>query len=149
MKLYIQGPLAEGNTLEFHHKGSYGVFDRKHEKFETVQCKTLDSFDIKKSSKKLCIKIDVEGHDIEVFEGASELLKHADVVIAEVNFINMNLDESGKRKKPSFSTLCTLCEKENLYPIILHTFGDQISNYAFRRDVIFVKEGLLDNVIFK
>lgn len=146
--IYLQGTLSQGNSLEFHPAGAYGSYDNKHDQHDDVQCYTLDSFAIENDNKKLCLKIDVEGHDIEVFEGATELLKKTDVLIVETNFINMNLDESGHRKPPSFSKICTLCEAADLYPIIFHTFGDHISNYAFRRDVIFVKKHLLDNVLF-
>lgn len=148
LPLYLQGECSEQNTLEFHPKGAYGDYDTQHEKHEFVSCKTLDSFNIQKGNRKLCLKVDVEGHDIEVFEGAKTLLNEADVVIVEANFINMHLDSQGKRKPPSFSKLVTLCEAVGLYPIIFHIFGDEISNYAFRRDVIFVKEALLDNVLF-
>lgn len=147
--LYLQGTHSEQNSLEVHKKGDYGCYANTHEKKEYVQCATLDSFHIQKKHKKLCLKIDVEGHDIEVLEGATELLKQTDVMMIEANFINMNLGADGQRKAPSFSKICALCEQANLYPIAFHTFGDRISNYAFRRDVIFVKEKLLDNVLFE
>lgn len=53
----------------------------------TVPVKRLDAVLSEQNIKKRCLlKVDVEGYDYQVLQGASELLKHIDVVVSEVRF---------------------------------------------------------------
>jgi FkbM family methyltransferase len=107
---------------------------------ETV-CSRLDGFAFEKDGGKLLVKIDVQGFEGEVIRGGMKTIALADVVLLECSFANEYAD-----KEPSFSSSCTLLRECGLYPIVFQDFGRALSNYAFERDVIFVKRALLDRI---
>ena len=52
--------------------------------FETVSMKKLDRVGLNKKSYNM-INIDVQGYELEVFKGSTEILKEIDYIISEVN----------------------------------------------------------------
>ncbi len=87
------------------------------------------------------LKIDVQGHEVEMLKGASNVLKNTDVVLCEVTFAS-----EYKNRPPSFSHVCELLRVADLYPIIFQEYGRQASSFAVERDVLFVKQELLEQV---
>ncbi len=110
---------------------------------ETTPCKRLDSFVFDRSGAKLLVKIDVQGFEMEVIRGALNTLKMAEVVLLECSFANEYAE-----KEPSFAPICAMLRDCDLYPIVFQDFGRSLSNYAFERDVLFVKRELLDKIWF-
>lgn len=54
------------------------------DKTEMVQVRTMDSLEIKRESYNM-LNMDVQGYELEVLKGATETLKHIDVVYTEIN----------------------------------------------------------------
>ena len=111
---------------------------------EDTPCKRLDSFEFDSAGGKLLVKVDVQGFEIEVIRGALNTLKMADVVLLECSFAN---EYAGK--EPSFAPSCAMLKDCDLYPVVFQDFGRSLSNYAFERDVLFVKRELLDRIWFR
>lgn len=108
----------------------------------TVETRTLDSYDIDGHGfDRVFLKIDVQGHEIDVLSGASATLGKADVALLELSFAP---EYSGK--EPSFATACAIMHSAGLYPIVFQNYERTLSPYAWERDVIFVKQGLLDAI---
>ncbi len=108
---------------------------------EQVECRRLDSFPYRKGTERLFVKIDVQGFEAEVIRGAMQTLADADAVLLECSFA-----DEYKGKEPSFSAACALLRECDLYPIVFQDFGRSLSNYAFERDVLFVKRALLARI---
>lgn len=111
---------------------------------ESTPCRRLDSFLFDRRGAKLLVKIDVQGFETEVIRGALQTLQGADVVLLECSFAN---EYAGK--EPSFAPSCAMLKNCDLYPVIFQDYGRSLSNYAFERDVIFVKRELLDKIWFR
>lgn len=120
---------------------AYGVAVDTCEPTETVATSTLDSFDFAVSGRKVLLKLDVQGHEVFVLQGASRTLKSVDVAIVEVSFAN-----EYKYLKPSFGEVTGMLRDSGLHPIVFQDYGVASSSYAFERDVIFVKEDLLPRI---
>jgi FkbM family methyltransferase len=108
---------------------------------EEAPSRTLDSFDFRKATERLLVKIDVQGSELEVLRGACNLLALADVVHLECS-----LGEEWVQKEPSFACCCGLLRDSGLLPIVFMDFGRTRSNYAFERNVLFVRRELLGNI---
>jgi len=80
---------------------------------EQVDCRRLDCFDFNISDKNVCLKVDVQGHESEVFEGAGDFLDNVDLCIVEVSFSNEYL-----KIAPSFPKIAEICRRSDLHPII-------------------------------
>jgi FkbM family methyltransferase len=139
--------LHEDNTLctlgEYTEEAN-AFYETATRQSEEIVCARLDSFEFKSDGGKLLVKIDVQGFEGEVIRGGMETLKLADALLLECSFAN---EYAGK--EPSFSSSCVMLRECGLYPIVFQDFGRAISNYAFERDVIFVKRALLDRIWFR
>jgi len=102
----------------------------------------LDSIAIDLSGyETVVLKIDVQGHEIEVLRGAVETLRSVDVVIGELAFAG-----EYEGKPPSFAAACGLFNEAGLYPAIFQCYGRQLGPYAFERDVVFVRQERLNRM---
>ena len=111
-------------------------------KKQLVNINKLDNFKINKSKfDKIFLKIDVQGHEVEVLEGAENTSKICDVVLLELSFF-----EEFEGKDPSFSKAVDYLQLAGLYPIHFQSYGTNLSPYAWERDVIFVKKYLLKEI---
>lgn len=108
---------------------------------ESVLCKRLDSFKFDNVNKMTCLKIDVQGHEVEVLKGARRLLDTVDVCLCELSFTHEYEDLT-----PSFAFAAKELLVHDLYPIIFQEYGRMLSNYAHERDVLFVKRHLSDKI---
>ena len=108
---------------------------------EQIECRRLDSLKFERGSGRLFVKIDVQGFEIEAIEGGMKTLALADGVLLECSFA-----EEWVGKEPSFAKACFLLRECGLYPIVLQDYGRRIANYAFERDVLFVRRELLQNI---
>lgn len=113
---------------------------------EEVQVYTLDDTCADFSQEDaFIVKIDTQGHEIEVIKGGLSVLSRASIVLLECSFV----PEYSNDSVSTFSQASRLLEDINLYPIIFQGYGKDISTYGFERDVIFVKSHLLPNIFYK
>ncbi len=139
------GPDSTLSSLEKFSDDANANRHMQYDETEIVDCKPLDSFCIKASDNaKLVLKVDVQGHEVEVFEGAEQTLANVDICLVECSFAN-----EYEGLEPSFAAFCEKLRKHGLYPVIFQDIGRTISNYGYERDVIFVKSEHLNKVYFK
>jgi FkbM family methyltransferase len=131
------------NTLTQYTEAANAFYKTETEPSESTPCKTLDSFALDQGAAKLLVKIDVQGLETEVIRGGLKTMKGADVVLLECAFAN-----EYQSKEPSFAPICAMLKDCDLYPIVFQDYGRSLSNYAFERDVLFVKRDLLDQIWF-
>lgn len=105
---------------------------------EEVSCVTLDGLNPRADGRKTVLKVDVQGHETEVFAGAGGFLRRVDLCLVELSFADEYQD-----REPSFSTVCAACRNAGLYPIVFQDYGYEASSYAYERDVVFVRRPLL------
>jgi FkbM family methyltransferase len=101
---------------------------------ETVQLVRLD--DIAPQTRRSCrvLKLDVQGHEIEALEGATQTLKSIDLALCELSFVNEFVG-----KPPSFARVTTLMAEAGLFPVIFQEYGKRISNHRLECDVVYVR----------
>jgi FkbM family methyltransferase len=95
--------------------------------------------------EEFVVKIDTQGHEIEVIKGGLSVLSRASVVILECSFV----PEYSNNSVSTFSEASQLLASIDLHPIIFQSYGKAISAYGFERDVIFCKSHLLNNIFYK
>ncbi len=147
-KLTISYP--KGNTViaSFHqYTDDVNSFYKTDERVtEEVQVYALDDIcaDFSRDDAFI-VKIDTQGHELEVIKGGLSVLSRASVVLLESSFV----PEYSNDSVSTFSQASRLLEAIDLYPIIFQGYGKDISTYSFERDVIFVKSHLLPKIFYK
>lgn len=101
---------------------------------ETVHLTRLD--DIAPPTNRPCrvLKLDVQGHEIEALEGATQTLKNIDLALCELSFVNEFVG-----KPPSFARVTTLMAEAGLFPVIFQEYGKHISNHRLECDVLYIR----------
>jgi FkbM family methyltransferase len=87
------------------------------------------------------LKIDVQGHELAVLEGAAGVLERFDAVVCECCFA-----PEYEGVEPSFAPATEMLRAAGLYPIHFGEYGSARSPYAYERDVLFVRRELLDRI---
>ncbi len=131
-------------TLTQYTKDANEAYEAMATASEEIVCRRLDSLQFEKGDGRLFIKVDVQGFEIEVIGGGIDTLARADALLLECSFA-----DEYENKEPSFSPACALLRECGLYPVVFQDYGRQISNYAFERDVLFVKRELLSKIWFR
>lgn len=74
--------------------GNYSIIAKKSNQSEKVKLKKLDDLILKNKIKNIgVVKIDVEGHELEVFKGGIKVLKHmSPILLFESNFQENNFE---------------------------------------------------------
>jgi FkbM family methyltransferase len=88
-----QTALGRDNTTATFHVSGLSVLSSFHEltskrkdmRTETVQLKRLDDLNIIKDGERVFLKMDTQGHDLEVFAGATNTLRHVVGLQSEVS----------------------------------------------------------------
>jgi FkbM family methyltransferase len=114
------------------------AFERK----ETVALARLDDFPgLIDRTKKIILKVDVQGHEVEMIEGSVRTLPAIAVAVVECSFASYYED-----KLPSFSRVASALLEAGLYPVIFRDYGRMLGPHAWERDVIFVRRDLLQGI---
>lgn len=116
--------------------------DIGHHRDCEITLKTLDSFELNLAGYDCRVmKLDVQGHELDVIAGACATLAGIDILIGEFSFATQY--DGGE---PSFSRACELLRAAGLYPAVFQDYGRQLGPYAYERDVLFVRRGRLDRL---
>ena len=141
-EMYVQTGASFSNSFHRYQNDANRFYDIDYQVVEEVECRRLDEFDLAREGKVL-LKVDTQGHEVEVLRGAGPVLDSVDVALTEVSFAN-----EYEELDPSFPAVAEILRGHDLYPIIFQGFGGKVSNYPFERDVIFARKELLNNVFF-
>ena len=107
----------------------------------------LDSYCKKFSQQNnFIVKIDAQGHELEIIQGGLKTISRASIVLLECSFA-----QQYKNKQHTFSKCAQLLSKVDFHPIVFQPrhAGNILSMHAIERNVIFVKKNLLSKVYYK
>ena len=92
------------------------------------------------------VKIDAQGHELEIIQGGLKTISRASIVLLECSFAPQY-----KNKEHTFSRCAQLLSKVDFHPIVFQPrhAGNILSMHAIERNVIFVKKDLLSKVYYK
>lgn len=92
------------------------------------------------------VKIDVQGHELEIIQGGLKTISKASIVLLECSFAKQY-----KNKEHTFSRCAQLLSKIDFHPIVFQPrhAGNILSMHAIERNVIFVKKNLLQKVYYE
>lgn len=101
-----------------------------------IEARAIDNLDLKLKDQDITVlKIDVQGHEIEVLEGAKNTLENIDFVFAELSVRQEYSDHA-----PSFTAASTLLADAGLYPVLFQSYGKQLGPHPIEFDVLFARE---------
>lgn len=152
VKLYNIAISSDERTAEIHTGGYSGLSslerytsgggigrpEQVHAESEVIECKSLDGLELDFADTEVVLKVDVQGHELDVIEGASETLKRVDLCLIELSFADQY-----QVAEPSFVKCTQALRTAGLYPIVFQEFGRAYNSYGFERDVLFVRRPLL------
>jgi FkbM family methyltransferase len=118
-------------------------YKKKGKVEENIEITKLDNLNFDFTNQSV-LKVDVQGFELEVLKGALNSLVKFDLIIIECSFVSEYLET-----EPSFSEIVKILRINNFFPLIFQNYTKSISNYAFERDVIFVKKNLLNKIFYK
>ena len=92
------------------------------------------------------VKIDAQGHELEIIQGGLKTISRASIVLLECSFAKQY-----KNKEHTFSRCAQLLSKIDFHPIVFQPrhAGNVLSMHAIERNVIFVKKNLLQKVYYE
>ena len=92
------------------------------------------------------VKIDAQGHELEIIQGGLKTISRASIVLLECSFAKQY-----KNKEHTFSRCAQLLNKIDFHPIVFQPrhAGNILSMHAIERNVIFVKKNLLQKVYYE
>jgi FkbM family methyltransferase len=92
------------------------------------------------------VKIDAQGHELEIIQGGLKTISRASIVLLECSFAKQY-----KNKEHTFSRCAQLLSKIDFHPIVFQPrhAGNILSMHAIERNVIFVKKNLLQKVYYE
>lgn len=117
--------------------------EAEHTHRQMTDCRRLDGFQFPTDGRTVVLKIDVQGHEVEVLKAGRKTLDEVSVCLIETSFANQY-----EKREPSFSNIANIMREAGLFPIIFQEYGRNKSAYAVERDVLFVKKELLKNIWF-
>ncbi len=96
--------------------------------------------------KNFIVKIDAQGHELEIIQGGLNTISRASIVLLECSFAKQY-----KNKEHTFSRCAQLLSKIDFHPIVFQPrhAGNILSMHAIERNVIFVKKNLLQKVYYE
>ncbi len=109
---------------------------------EEIRLIPLDAMKLwERPAARTFLKVDVQGHELNVLQGASQTLAHVDVLQVECSFL-----PEYEHVKPSFPHVAAYLRDFDIYPAMFRNYGTALGPYAWEQDVIFCKRPLLDDI---
>jgi hypothetical protein len=107
-----------------------------------VTCRRFDALDVPlRADSTNVVKIDVQGFEVEVVEGFGDRWKQVDLALIELRFA-----PEYTNRGPSFAPVCNILARFGLHPVVFQTYGRALNTHPVVRDVIFVRQELLQKV---
>ena len=107
-----------------------------------IDARALDSLNLELGDRDITVlKLDVQGHEIEVLEGAKNTLKDVDFVFAELSVRQEYSDQA-----PSFTAASALLMEAGLYPVLFQSYGKQLGPHPVEFDVLFARESTMNRL---
>jgi len=103
-----------------------------------IETRRLDDQPRESAGRKIILKVDAQGHELEVLAGASDLLRHVELAIVE-----STIGLLFKDKTPTFAAVCSLMARHELFPAMFPSAGAMFGNFPLEQDIMFVR---LDNL---
>jgi FkbM family methyltransferase len=99
-----------------------------------IRLDRLDDQDRLLEGRLIVLKIDAQGHELEVLEGARKILPNVSLAIVEAS-----IGEVFKARPPTFSSVCGALEPYGLYPVMFPSAGTLFGNHPLEQDILFVR----------
>ncbi|MBN4046401.1 FkbM family methyltransferase [bacterium AH-315-P15] len=106
----------------------------------SVEVRPIDDFQFKPSENTV-LKIDTQGHEVDVLRGGSAILDRVDLVLIECSFAPIH-----EGCTETFGECVSILASHDLVPVVFQRFGQKVSTYAFERDVVFVRRQMARSV---
>jgi FkbM family methyltransferase len=103
-----------------------------------IRLERLDDQDRRLEGRIVVLKIDAQGHELEVLEGSRKTLSHVSLAIVEAS-----LGEVFKGRPPTFASVCSAMEPYGLYPVMFPSAGTLFGNHPLEQDILFVRRNNL------
>lgn len=133
---------STGRSSLHSYSASQDALDINFARTESVALDVLDNYAIPRvTGGQTVLKIDVQGHEAPVLRGGRTALKETDVAFVECSFAR-----EYEGVQPHFAELASVLGEYDLHPAVFRDHGRSLSPYAWERDVVFVRSGLLDNL---
>jgi FkbM family methyltransferase len=101
-----------------------------------IRLERLDDQARRLEGRIVVLKIDAQGHELEVLEGSHTILPQVSLAIVEAS-----LGEVFKGRPPTFSSVCSALEPYGLYPVMFPSAGTLFGNHPLEQDILFVRRG--------
>ena len=79
-EIYVQTGASFYNSFHRYQNDANRFYDIDYQDVEEVECRRLDEFDLAREGKVL-LKVDTQGHEVEVLRGAGPVLASVDVAL--------------------------------------------------------------------
>ena len=111
-----------------------------HGESQTVDIATRRLDDMQRSlgDRVVVLKVDAQGHELEVLDGAASTLNLVSLAIVEAS-----VGQVFKGKPPTFASVCCIMSKHGLFPCMFPSAGTMFGNHPVEQDIIFVRQPAL------
>lgn len=106
-----------------------------------IRLARLDDHQRNLEGRFVVLKIDAQGHELQVLEGSHETLRNVSLAIVEAS-----LGEVFQGRPPTFSSVCSALEPYGLYPVMFPSAGTLFGNHPLEQDILFVQRADLSKL---
>jgi len=135
-----EGADGLGSFLTYN-DDSNAYYNTKNPKLYSVNTDTLDNI-VGELRGTVIVKIDAQGFESKVIEGAQKTLLKCYAVLLECSFAPMHEEH----REASFIPCNAKLSELGFVPVVFQRFGTKVNTYAFERDVLYVKRELSNKV---
>jgi len=138
--------IYSDNTLNslYNYDAALTTSDERSHPFTSLDVHTRPLQHDDSISRRIFLKIDVQGMEVDTLEGCSKLLPLTDFVLIETSFAS-----EYEGSEPSFPYLCKYLLDYGLLPAYFQSYGVTSQRpLCYERDVLFVRTSLLPSLLF-
>lgn len=111
-----------------------------HGRSQTIDIATrrLDDKPRSPEDRIIVLKVDAQGHELEVLAGAPTTLNLVSLAIVEASVAEMF-----RGRAPTFASVCCIMSQHGLFPCMFPSAGTMFGNHPVEQDIIFVRQSAL------